>query len=65
MQMGANSMLALVQFVRGRGAVAHQRYSEGFEHTCGERSIRLTPRTIPSLAPRGLSDLVEAAAAYW
>ena len=32
LQMGATPMLALVQFVRGRGAVAHQRYTIGFEH---------------------------------
>jgi hypothetical protein len=28
MPMGAGPMLALAQFVRGRGAVAHQRYAE-------------------------------------
>src|SRR4029077_1686807 len=28
---GAHAMLALVQFARGRGAVAHQSYSDGYE----------------------------------
>jgi hypothetical protein len=61
MQMGANSMLALVQFVRGRGAVAHQRYSEGFEHL--RRTLDPTdPAYLPFVGAWGLSDLVEAAA---
>lgn len=30
--MGATPMLALVEFVRGRGAVASQHYAEGFDH---------------------------------
>ena len=60
-QPAAGSVLALAQFVRGRGAVAHQLYAEGFEH---HRRI-LDPgdpayhRFIGSWA---LSDLVEAAA---
>ena len=29
LQMGANPLLALVQFTRGRGAVTHQQYTEG------------------------------------
>lgn len=59
--MGATSMLALVQFVRGRGAVAHQRYSEGFDHL-----VRILDRAEPAYHPFvgswALSDLVEAAA---
>jgi hypothetical protein len=42
-------MHALVQFVRGRAAVAHQRYAEGLEHLRG-RSIRPTPPTTRSSA---------------
>ena len=59
--MGAKPMLALVQFVRGRAAVAHHRYSEGFEHL---RPV-LDPADVPYhpfVGAWGLSDLVEAAA---
>jgi ATP/maltotriose-dependent transcriptional regulator MalT len=59
--MGATPMLALVQFVRGRGAVAHQHYSEGFEHL--RRTLDPTdPSYHPFVGAWGLSDLVEAAA---
>ena len=34
--MGATPMLALVQFVRGRGAVAHQHYAEGFRASAAD-----------------------------
>jgi DNA-binding CsgD family transcriptional regulator len=59
--MGANPMLALVQFVRGRGAVAHQRYDEGFEHL--RRPLDpADPVYHPFVGAWGLSDLIEAAA---
>jgi DNA-binding CsgD family transcriptional regulator len=59
--MGATPMLALAQFVRGRGAVAHQHYSEGFEHH--RRTLDPTdPVYHPFVGAWGLSDLVEAAA---
>jgi len=59
--MGANPMLALVQFVRGRGAVAHQRYPEGFEHL--RRTLDpADPAYHPFVGAWGLSDLIEAAA---
>ena len=32
LQIGATPMLALAQFVRGRGKVAHQYFEEGLEH---------------------------------
>jgi len=58
--MGATPMLALVQFVRGRGAVAHQHYEEGFEHL--RRVLDPTePAYHPFIGAWGLSDLVEAA----
>lgn len=58
--MGATPMLALVQFVRGRGAVAHQRYAEGFEHL--HRALDTAdPAYHPFIGAWGLSDLVEAA----
>jgi ATP/maltotriose-dependent transcriptional regulator MalT len=61
MSMGANSMLALAQFVRGRGAVAHQRYSDGLNHH--ERILDPTdPAYHPLVGAWALSDLVEAAA---
>jgi DNA-binding CsgD family transcriptional regulator len=58
---GATSMLALVEFVRGRGAVAHQRYPEGLHHL---RRILdpADPAHNPFIGAWGLSDLVEAAA---
>jgi DNA-binding CsgD family transcriptional regulator len=58
--VGAQAMLALVQFARGRGAVAHQRYSEGMEHL--ERA--LDPGDVayhPFVGSWGLPDLIEAA----
>jgi DNA-binding CsgD family transcriptional regulator len=58
---GATPMLALAQFVRGRGAVAHQHYAEGLVQ------LRRTldpddPGHHPFIGAWGLSDLVEAAA---
>jgi DNA-binding CsgD family transcriptional regulator len=59
--MGATPMLALVQFVRGRGAVAHQHYADGFEHL--RRALDpADPAYHPFIGAWGLSDLVEAAA---
>lgn len=59
--MGATPMLALVQFVRGRGAVAHQRYPEGLDHL--RRVLDpADPAYHPFIGAWGLSDLVEAAA---
>lgn len=59
--MGATPMLALVEFVRGRGAVAHQRYREGFDHL--RRVLNpADPAYHPFIGAWGLSDLVEAAA---
>lgn len=58
---GASPMLAIAQFVRGRGAVAHHRYSEGYEHH--RRTLDPTdPAYHPFVGAWGLSDLVEAAA---
>jgi DNA-binding CsgD family transcriptional regulator len=58
--MGATPMLALAQFVRGRGAVAHQKYEEGFEHL--RRTLDpADPAFHPFIGAWGLSDLVEAA----
>jgi len=59
--VGAHGMLSLVQFARGRGAVAHQRYSDGFDHL---KRI-LDPSDVayhPFVGAWALSDLVEAAA---
>ena len=59
--MGATPMLALAQFVRGRGAVAHQRYAEGLDHL--RRVLDpADPAYHPFIGAWGLSDLVEAAA---
>jgi DNA-binding CsgD family transcriptional regulator len=59
--MGANSMLSLVQFVRGRGAVAHQHYAEGLDHL--EPMLDpAAPAYHPFVGAWALSDLVEAAA---
>jgi DNA-binding CsgD family transcriptional regulator len=59
--MGATPMLALVQFARGRGAVAHQHYAEGFEHL--RRTLDPADAAYhPFIGAWGLSDLVEAAA---
>ena len=59
--MGVQPMLALVQFSRGRVAVAHQRYGDGLEHL---KRI-LDPSDVayhPFVGAWALSDLVEAAA---
>ncbi|WP_199239582.1 MULTISPECIES: AAA family ATPase [Kribbella] len=59
--IGPHAMLSLVQFARGRDAIAQQRYSIGFEHL---RRI-LDPRDIayhPFVGAWALADLVEAAA---
>ena len=58
--MGANPLLALVQFARGRGAVMHQSYPEGFEHL---RRILdpADPAYHPFAGTWGLADLIEAA----
>jgi DNA-binding CsgD family transcriptional regulator len=59
--VGAQAMLALVQFARGRGAVAHQRYRDGLEQL--ERV--LDPGDVayhPFVGAWGLSDVIEAAA---
>jgi DNA-binding CsgD family transcriptional regulator len=59
--VGASPMLALAQFVRGRGAVAHQHYEEGFEYL--RRTLDAAdPAYHPFIGAWGLSDLVEAAA---
>jgi DNA-binding CsgD family transcriptional regulator len=59
--MGATSMLALVEFVRGRGAAAHQRYPEGLDHL--RRVLDpADPAYHPFIGAWGFSDLVEAAA---
>jgi DNA-binding CsgD family transcriptional regulator len=59
--MGATSMLALVQFVRGRGAVAHQRYAEGFDYLT-RMLDPADPAYHPFVGAWALADLVEAAA---
>jgi DNA-binding CsgD family transcriptional regulator/tetratricopeptide (TPR) repeat protein len=58
-RMGADPMLALVQFVRGKFDVGHQRYEEGFEHL---RRILDPgdPAYLPFVGAWGLADLVEA-----
>lgn len=59
--IGAHAMLSLVQFARGRGAVAHQLYSDGFDHL----QRILDPIDVayhPFVGAWALSDLVEAAA---
>jgi DNA-binding CsgD family transcriptional regulator len=58
--VGAHAMLSLVQFVRGRAAVAHQRYQEGLEHL--RRTLDASDVAYhPFIGAWGLSDLVEAA----
>jgi DNA-binding CsgD family transcriptional regulator len=57
---GAGPMLALAQFARGRGALAHQRYDEAIEHL----SRIFDPAEVayhPLLGAWALADLVEAA----
>jgi len=59
--VGATPMLALVQFVRGRAAMAHQRYEEALEHH--RRTLDpADPAYHPFVGAWGLADLVEAAA---
>jgi DNA-binding CsgD family transcriptional regulator len=58
---GAAPMLALAHFVRGRAAVAHQRYEDGLEHLRRVQNPR-EPGYHPFIGAWGLSDLVEAAA---
>ena len=59
--IGAQAMLSLVQFARGRYAVAHQLYSDGFEYL-----KRVTDPTDVAYHPFvgywALADLIEAAA---
>jgi ATP/maltotriose-dependent transcriptional regulator MalT len=58
--MGAQPMLALVQFARGRGAVAHHLYDEGFAYL---RRV-LDPQDVayhPFVGAWALPDLIEAA----
>jgi DNA-binding CsgD family transcriptional regulator len=58
---GAAPMMALAHFVRGRAAVAHQRYDDGLEHL--RRAQDSTdPAYHPFIGAWSLSDLVEAAA---
>ena len=59
--MGATPMLALGQFVRGRAAVAHQRYPEGLAHH-GRTLEPTDPAYHPFVGAWGLSDVVEASA---
>jgi DNA-binding CsgD family transcriptional regulator len=59
--VGAHGMLSLVQFARGRCAVAHQLYADGYEHM--KRIV--DPDDVayhPFVGSWALSDLVEAAA---
>jgi DNA-binding CsgD family transcriptional regulator len=58
--IGPHPILALIQFIRGRGAVAHQKYAEGFDH----HARLLDPTDVayhPFIGSWALSDLVEAA----
>jgi DNA-binding CsgD family transcriptional regulator len=57
---GPHAMLALVQFARGRGAVAHQLYSDGYEQL--RRALSETDIAYhPIMGAWGLSDLIESA----
>jgi DNA-binding CsgD family transcriptional regulator len=59
--IGAQAMLSLVQFARGRYAVAHQLYSDGFE----QLKRVLDPADVayhPFVGAWALADLVEACA---
>ena len=59
--LGITTVVGLAEFVRGRGAVAHQRYSEGLQHH--QRTLNpADPAYHAFVGPWGLSDLVEAAA---
>lgn len=57
--MGANALLGVIQFARGRGAVAHQLYEEGYFHL-----RRLFDSADVAYQPLvglwGLSDLIES-----
>jgi DNA-binding CsgD family transcriptional regulator len=58
--IGAKPMLSLVQFARGRGAVAHQQYADGYDHL----SRILDPGDVahhPFVGAWALADLIEAA----
>ena len=59
--MGTQPMLALVQFARGRRAVAHQQYADGYAHL---RRV-FDPHDVahhPFVGAWALADLIEAAA---
>jgi DNA-binding CsgD family transcriptional regulator len=57
--VGAIKLLSLAEFVRGRGAVAHQRYEEGIDYL--RRVLDPSePVYQPHVGAWGLSDLVEA-----
>jgi DNA-binding CsgD family transcriptional regulator len=59
--IGAQAMLSLVQFARGRYAVAHQLYSDGYE--CLKRVTDPTDIAYhPFVGWWALADLIEAAA---
>jgi DNA-binding CsgD family transcriptional regulator len=58
--VGAQAMLALVQFARGRGAVAHQRYAEGLDHLRRALDTRDVAYH-PFAGSWGLPDMIEAA----
>jgi len=58
--MGANPMLALARFARGRGAVVQQRYDEAFEEL--RRALDPADQAYhPFAGTWGLGDLIEAA----
>jgi DNA-binding CsgD family transcriptional regulator len=60
MTAGAHPLLGIVQFARGRGAVAHQRYEDGYFHL--RRLFDPTDLAYqPLVGLWGLSDLVESA----
>jgi DNA-binding CsgD family transcriptional regulator/tetratricopeptide (TPR) repeat protein len=58
--IGAKPLLSLVQFARGRGAVAHQQYADGYD----QMSRILDPGDVahhPFVGAWALADLIEAA----
>jgi DNA-binding CsgD family transcriptional regulator len=57
---GMDSMLALARFVRGRHAVAHQHYDDGYR-ILAQVLDPTDPAYHPFVGAWGLSDLVEAA----
>jgi DNA-binding CsgD family transcriptional regulator len=59
--LGATPILAVAQFVRGRGALVQQRYAEGLAHH-GRALDPTDPVHHPFVGAWGLSDVVEAAA---